>query len=44
MSSKDKNYRDDSAVTLDLNAKNPLAGEICATTNSEMLVFLPANT
>ena len=43
ISLKDRNYRDDSAVTPDLNAKNTLAGEICATTNSEMLVFLLAN-
>lgn len=39
----DRNYRDDSAVTADLNAKNTPASEICATTNSEMLVFLLAN-
>ena len=43
ISLKDRNYRDDSAVTPDLNAKNTLAGEIRATISSEMLVFLLAN-
>ena len=44
ISLKNRNYREDSAVTPVLNAKNTLAGEICATTNSETLFFLLATT